>query len=61
MTFGSDFVAFSWNEQPLSPTTYLSARFNVGQDQGQVPEPATLALLGIGLAGLGVMRHKQRA
>lgn len=36
-------------------------RYQNGGGNGQVPEPATLALFGLGLAGIGVLRRKKLA
>jgi hypothetical protein len=44
----TDYIAFDWVE--LTGTTASAT----------VPEPASLALLGVGLAGFGLLRRKHR-
>lgn len=56
--FGSNFVTFSWIDQDLNPTTYLSADFSTG---GTVPEPASLALVSLGLLGMAALRKRAQS
>ena len=43
------------------PFFFGVAIFNIEAEHGQVPEPATLAIFGFGLAGLDLMRRRKRA
>lgn len=59
ISFGADFVSVQLGG--MSGFTDPQGRtFQIDIEAAHVPEPATLALFGLGLAGLGIARRKQK-
>jgi hypothetical protein len=59
-TYSNDSLMFNWNKLSVTNNTTFRLDFNVGNNS-QVPEPTTLALIGLGLAGIGFSRKKKTA
>ncbi len=60
--FNGPNVDIAWTASSPGDWTRLITAYSPGGDNGSsVPEPGTLALLGLGLAGLGLQRRRRSA
>jgi len=62
LTFSDDTVSFNWNGLSFTSNSYFLAELDFGtsDNNAPVPEPATMVLLGTGLAGLAGTRMRRR-
>ena len=52
-------LQYSWQDYSAYPIVNNPLQSGLGTVQNNVPEPATIGLIGLGLAGLGISRRKR--